>query len=185
MSSLTLTANPVLGGASHEQNGLQLLEIPNLRLMSIAANENQLSQASQTLESHCNVHWPDVGQSSLNNDVRALGLQAEQIFLMINNQSDAEFHQLANDVSGSAYVTEQSDSWVAVAVSGSQRHAALERICPLNLHDSVFPDGAVARTSMEYLSVIIVRDADRFILLSPRSSAQSFWHMLMVTAKYI
>ena len=90
MSSLSLTSTPALGGASYEQDGLQLLELPEVRLISIAANESQQANASQTLQSCCNVKWPAVGHSTQNGNVRALGLQAEQIFLMTLEQSDAE-----------------------------------------------------------------------------------------------
>lgn len=182
MSSVTLTATPALGGSSYEQEGLQLMELPDVRLISIAANESQQAKASQ---SFCNLQWPAVGQSSQNGKVYALGLQAEQIFLMTLEHTDAQMRELFTDISTAAYLTEQSDSWVAVAVSGPQRYAALERTCPLDLKESAFVDGAVARTAMEYLSVIILRDSDRFILLSPRSSAHSFWHMLMTSANNI
>ncbi len=184
MSSLSLTATSALDNAAFQNDGLQLQELPEVRLLSMAAGTTQMESASRTLESCCQVQWPTIGHSTKNNTIRALGLQAEQIFLMCDGHSDTQLQQLAMDLSASAYVTDQSDSWVAVAVSGAQRYATLERTCTLDLHESVFEDGAVARTAMEYLSVIILRDQDRFILLSPRSSARSFWHMLTLSAEY-
>ena len=60
-------------------------------------------------------------------------------------------------------------------ISGKGVRRALERICSLNLGPTVFEIDAAARTSMEYLGTIIIRnDEDSFLLMSASSSANSF-----------
>jgi len=99
--------------------------------------------------------------------------------------NDSDLSMLAQELATTAAVTDQSDSWVVLEVSGERSHDVLERICPIDLHDSQFPDGAVARTMMEHLSVIVVRSSNRFVLLSPRSSADSFRHALTQSADFV
>ena len=71
-------------------------------------------------------------------------------------------------------------------MSGTGVRVALERICPLDLDDQAFPEGRVARTAMEHLSVIILRDGpDSFLLMSPRSSARSFRHAVELSVENV
>jgi sarcosine oxidase subunit gamma len=62
----------------------------------------------------------------------------------------------------------------------------LERICPIDLHPQAFAVGAVARTLMDHLNVIILREGgDTFLLMSARSSARSFWHAVETSIRNI
>jgi len=82
-------------------------------------------------------------------------------------------------VQDTAYVTDQSDSWLQLVIAGSGTQAALERICPLDIDSQAFQIGDVARTSMEHMSVVMVRLAEtQWQLLSPRSTAGTFVHAL-------
>lgn len=181
MSNVKFTARSALNEATLDHNGVQLKELIDVQLLSLAVNTEQLNAASQQLQSSVGVQWPDIGRSTSNANTRCLGLQAEQVFLMTRSTSDTDLAQQVQELSKSAFVTDQSDSWVTVQVSGENRRAMLERICPIDLDESAFTDGAVSRTAMEHLSVIIFRDFDSFVLLSPRSSSNSFWHALTVS----
>ena len=58
----------------------------------------------------------------------------------------------------------------------------LARICLLDL-EAVKP-GYCARTMMEHMNVILLKEAeDRYLLLSPRSSADTSYHALQVSAE--
>jgi sarcosine oxidase subunit gamma len=71
-------------------------------------------------------------------------------------------------------------------VSGPKSRIALERICPLDLHPSTFPQGRVARTLMEHLGVIILHEGpDTYLLLSARSSAGSFLHAVETSVRNV
>ena len=70
-------------------------------------------------------------------------------------------------------------------LAGPGAIAALERICPLDLHDSAFPVGAAGRTTMEHMSAVIIRTGpDTFLLLSASSSGMSFLHALETSLAY-
>jgi len=64
-----------------------------------------------------------------------------------------------------------------LAVSGPESRTALMRICSLDLDKDTFVEGAVVRTVMEYLGVIIFHSqADCFLIFTTRSTAQSLLH---------
>ena len=74
---------------------------------------------------------------------------------------------------GTGYTTDQTDAWVCLEISGPETILALERLCPLDI--ARFTDGTAARTVMQHMGALIIRlSADRFLLLSARSSAASF-----------
>jgi len=84
---------------------------------------------------------------------------------------------LKSRLQDAAYVTDQSDSWVMLQINGENALRAMERISPIHLSPSAFPPGSIARTSMEHLSAIVMAEDDSTLtLLSPISSAESFWH---------
>lgn len=76
-----------------------------------------------------------------------------------------------------AYVTDQTDGWVGMSVTGEETRPVLAKLCPLDLHETAFPSGSSARTPFEGMHChITCRDASqgRFDLYLQRSSARSF-----------
>ena len=60
-------------------------------------------------------------------------------------------------------------------MAGTASLAALELICPVDLDPVAFPEDRVARTVLEHMGAIILREgADSFLLLSAASSAGAF-----------
>jgi len=180
----SLEAQSALSGASFDYEGLSIRERPNTRLLSIAASVNQIDSVSAALNNSAGVTWAEIGKSTTHGNVACLGLQAEQVFLM-SEHNDNDHQALAKELAAVARVTDQSDSWVTIEVSGSRSRDVLERICPIDLEDSVFQDGAVARTLMEHLGVIVYRYQDTYRLLSARSSADSFLHAITQSADFV
>ena len=100
------------------------------------------------------------------------------------NPIDGAKALLGRSLSKQMAMTDQSDSWVILALSGLYSRHALARICPIDCSASAMPVGTTARTSMEHLGAIITRRPDNgdhqpcFWLLSARSSAASFLHVI-------
>ena len=113
-------------------------------------------------------------------------MQKDQTFVLFKFQGDDAVSEIGKALGEIAYYTDQSDSWAMLRISGPRARSILERVCPLDLHQDVFAVGAVARTMMEHLAVIILRtDKDAFLLMSPRSSASSFLHTLETTIEHV
>jgi heterotetrameric sarcosine oxidase gamma subunit len=80
-------------------------------------------------------------------------------------------------VEKAGHATDQSDGWVGVRVSGRLSRRVLEKLCPLDLHESVFPDGSAARAPMETMMTLIACEnasAGTYAIYFQRSSARSF-----------
>ena len=89
-------------------------------------------------------------------------------------------------VSGTAWATDQSDSYCLLRLEGARSREVLERICPLDLHPGAFALGAASRTAMEHLGVLLIREeAEQYLLMSARSSALSFLHAVQTSIQNI
>lgn len=186
MDNFTLTATPFLGGYSRDFGATSLTEITDISLLSIAQPLDGRAGLTKAINATWGLALPDPGHSALSKDSKTtvLCLGADTFFAIIEGNDTA---RAAAQMLGSfAYTTDQSDNWVALRLSGELAHAALERICPIDLHPTVFPTGAFARTSMEHLGVIILRESENiFLLLSASSSAGSFLHAIETSLIYV
>ncbi len=194
MANMILQAQTPLAAYDQQFGQTRLSEHSGVSIHSIAlalSPDNALASITSTL----GAAWPDVGHSTSNTNHthRLLGLQKDQVFVLSNLNDADSGEQLSKDAStplpalhDDAYVTDQSDSWAGLVIEGPSALSALERICPIDLHPDVFRVGQVTRTSMEHLAVIIFRESDeRYLLLSPSSSAHSFLHAVETSLQNI
>ena len=144
-----LTALPPLGGYDQAFGPNRLVERSDLAITSVALPQGQ------TLA-------PPSGAT-------AIPTGPDQVFLLAPMGAE---HDLAG-----AYATDQTHGWAILDLSGPDSVSAFVRCCHRDLHPDSFAVGASARTVMEHLSVVILRQAkDGFRLMSPSSSAASFLH---------
>lgn len=181
MSEYDLTAQSALGGYAQDFEGVSLMEVDGLAIVSLAVPLGGGAKLKTAMKSAYGVEFPSPGRVAGSKDgkTRFLGMNLEQAFAIFDHGHADAGDLVGKKLKNRAYVTLQSDNWVALRISGPRSRDALERICPLDLHPDVFGKGHVARTIMEHLGVIIVReDDDGFLLLSASSSASSFLHAL-------
>lgn len=187
MSDLTLTAQSPLGGYQADFDDVSLTELTDLAIVSIATPMGGKDELAKSATAAFGVTLPAVGSSSHSDSRQAglLGLQRDQLFLLMEHHGDDAVAVVTNELGTAGYYTDQSDSWAILRITGPGSRAALERICMLDLSADVFPIDTVARTTMEHLSVMILRDnTDSFLLMSPRSSANSFLHAIETSIVY-
>lgn len=80
-------------------------------------------------------------------------------------------------------VADQSGGFVLLRLSGPAAAEVLARGCRLDLHESAFGIGAVARTPIAQVGVILHRTAPTtFEMLVPATLARSFAHFLTTAA---
>ena len=78
-----------------------------------------------------------------------------------------------------AALTDQTDAWVAVELSGADSQAVLARLVPVDLGNRAFPRNATARTLLGHLNVSLTRTGDdAFLILVFRSMARTLHHEL-------
>lgn len=80
---------------------------------------------------------------------------------------------------GGAALTDQSDGWAGLSLSGPLAVDALARLVAIDLRASVFPTGRAARVGLNHMSMIVLRSGDEtFELYVFRSMARTAWHEL-------
>ena len=180
MAEFALTARTPLDGYAGTFSGVTLAEAAGLSLVSAAVPQGGDDAFAAALAEGFGASRPSPGDSAPGDRLgtRILGMQPDQLFILFEAPDpDRAVETVSAALGPAAYVTDQSDSWAMLRIEGRGVRAALERLCMLDLDDATFPEGRVARTVMEHLAVIILRDgADSFLLMSPRSSARSFLH---------
>ena len=171
---------------SYEQKigQITIKEVPNFDIFSMAIPNGNETLVTKQINKLLNVKIPGSGQSVIcpDLDTRLIRLANDQLFVM----HDSKTNPLPFNVMDYVYLTEQSDAWVIIKISGLTVETCLERMCPIDISRDHFKVNQVARTVMEYLSVIIIKvEQDSFLLMSPSSSSLSFLQTIETSAKHI
>lgn len=89
-------------------------------------------------------------------------------------------------VAGLAAVTDQSDAWCAVQLTGAGVEDVLARLVPVDLRAGVFKKDHTARTMLGHMSVAITRIGPQAIeVMAMRSMAGTLVHELSVAAENV
>ena len=170
-----------------EADGARLGEIKGFALISIAAPHLGERKLKSVLKNTLGIDLPKPGFSSRSEttpDITLMSVGRDQWFVRFLETEKSSVDWVVDAVGNYAAITDQSDSWAQIELSGISARMSLECVLPVDTDPSVFPEGAVSRTILEHLGVIVTRqpnDADGdycFLLMSPRSSAKSFLHAL-------
>lgn len=177
--NITLTAAPILG-TDKRMGGNQIRERNDLSLVSIAIPKGGDTALETGLQSAFGVSMPSPVVSSSSGDMRVIKTAPDQLMLLFTSDAADAEKEIHRKISGSGYVTNQTDGWIIFEITGPDTLAALERLCPLNLHHDRFAVGAFARTVMEHMGAMIIRTGEaEFLLLSASSSAKSFYEAIV------
>ena len=171
-----LTATTPLNGYEKSFGETTLAEPQGLALVSLACPLNG-DEALGAALTGMDLTRPAAGNSTIYGDTRLIWTAPDQMLLVFAHSTPDAVAAVAARTGDTAYLTDQTDNWCALSLEGPLARMALERICPLDLHNDSFAVDSAARTVMEHLGVLIVRTgADAFLLLSASSSAGSFLH---------
>lgn len=181
-----LTAISALGGYDKTIGGVSIAEVTGKSIISVATPLGGEEALAAALRSAHDADVPAAGQMTESGATLFLGLARDQFFVLADDLGPWPEKRVAEALDGAGYVTDQSDSWVVLRVTGASCREALARICPIDLHPENFGRGQLARTSMDHLGAIIIAEGgDNFLLMSARSSAQSFLHAITQSAQNI
>ena len=196
-STFTLNASSPLGGHSTRVDGASLFEVFPKSIVSVspfAGNEAEFNTAIDKLFN-----------SSKPSAIKAFELTGKNACVLLPSSQRQWFLCFADEVldplakasdllggmtSNRVAMTDQSDAWVILALTGSLSHLTLERICPIDCSLTAMPIGTTARTMIEHLETIILRRPDNddgspsFWLMSARSSAASFLNVILTSPPF-
>ncbi len=190
-SSSTLRPLTALDNFSEEIYGVSVSEVTDQAIVSMAIPKTTNDAFNKIIKKSFKVERPTIGQftQSKTDNARFLGLQQDQMFVLFDYAGGRAVEEISAKINASdqlAYLSDQSDSWVTLRISGDNCLDALERICPLDIHPIAFPVGSVARTSMEHMATIIIHESEgSYLLLSLRSFAHSFLHAVTTSIKNV
>ncbi|MDE3027108.1 MAG: sarcosine oxidase subunit gamma [Paracoccaceae bacterium] len=77
---------------------------------------------------------------------------------------------------GLAALTDQSDGWATLRLTGAGAEDALARLVPIDLRSVAFPAGSAARTSLGHMMTLILSVESGFDILVMRSMAHTATH---------
>lgn len=159
-----LIARPALGRADVVLADTRLVEAPPPELISIAPYPGQTGAVTYLLEQTLGLAFPAPNCITAHGDVRLIWAGRDLAFLM----------GAAPPEGLPAAITDQSDGWVALTLTGPHAVAVLARLVSLDLR-GIAP-GQCARTALNHLPLLLVVDApDRFTLMVWRSMATTAW----------
>lgn len=158
--------------------GALVLEEVEERLTSLARYDGKAVNADKALLAAHGVGFPVVGQSISAGPVRVIWFGPEQAMLI----GPAP----AASLSESCAVTDQSDAWCRVRLSGASADQVLARLVPIDLRLPVFTVGSVARSELFHMAAVISRVAeDVFEIMVFRSMAGTLVHDLKGAMKSV
>ena len=174
-----------LNGYDQPIGAMRLREITDLDLTALAIPHKGTSKLKTTIKSGFNLSMPTPMKSTADAKTRLLMTQPDQIFAMTPRSKHAET-SVRKSIGDTAHITDQTDAWVVLELSGPASRTALERICQLDLHPDVFKQNQMARTTMEHMGSIVIRtNADTYLLMSASSSAKSFLHAVELSCQHV
>ncbi|VDC28578.1 sarcosine oxidase subunit gamma [Pseudogemmobacter humi] len=163
-----LIAKPVFAGQGPlEKAGLTLEPLPSGPIWLVALYPGAAARAAKLLKP-LGLSFPEPGRCSSADDLRLIWAGRDQAFLLGAAPPEG--------LTDTAALTDQSGGWAGLSLSGPGVEAALTRLVPLDLRLREFPPGRAARSLLNQIPALILReDETRFAIRVPRSMARSAW----------
>jgi heterotetrameric sarcosine oxidase gamma subunit len=170
-----IAKSPLEGGAALALGGVKMGEVPVGPITSIAVFPGGAKAVAKGLKS-LGLAMPAPNSFAQKNGARIVWTGRDQAFLM----------GVQAPVMEGAAVTDQSDGWAVLGISGVGAVDVLARLVPVNLRLGAFPVGSVARSALNHMNAVILRTGDySFEVMVFRSMARTAWHELESTAAMV
>ncbi|MFN3938286.1 MAG: sarcosine oxidase subunit gamma [Gemmobacter sp.] len=137
-------------------------------LWSIAPFPGRIEEVTKALEP-LGLRFPGPGESLRMADVTIFWSGREQAFLTGTTPPD---------FAGAAAVTDQSDGWAALRLSGPGAVDVLARLVPVDLRPAAAPPGLALRSQLNHMPLALLVEEGGFLLLVFRSMAATAVHEL-------
>ncbi len=140
-------------------------------LTSVAPFRDRAKAVADRVKDGHGIAWPANGRATGKDGARAIWFGRDMVLLAGPTPDPGLAHDAA--------VTDQSDAWTAVTLSGADAEDVLARLVPMDLSVATFKRGHTARTQIQHMNGSVTRvGADRFLILVFRSMAGTLLHDL-------
>lgn len=162
-----IAISPLEGRASVVLAGTTLAEAPFRQITSVAPLAGQDKALAKALKA-LGLAFPAPNRFVEAGPARLIWTGRDQAFLTGLAPTGLALH---------AALTDQSDGWASLVLSGKQAEAALARIVPIDIRAAVFPPGHAVRVPFNHMSSVLLRTGtDAFEIMVFRSMARTAWH---------
>ncbi|WP_299281106.1 sarcosine oxidase subunit gamma family protein [uncultured Tateyamaria sp.] len=166
-----IAKTPFDGMAPVTHGSVTLREVDLGVLTSIAPLKGQGKAAAAAFKEAHGIAWPAPNRATGKEGGRAIWFGRETV-LLAGPHVDARLAE-------HAALTDQSDGWSAVELSGADVEDVLARLIPVDLSAATFKRGHTARSQVQHMNGSITRTgADTFLILVFRSMAGTLRHDL-------
>ena len=170
-----LIAKSALEGRRVTLGTVTLAEADPGRVTSIAVLHGQAKAVAKGLKT-LGLAMPSPNSFAEKKGLRIVWTGHEQAFLI---------GEIPTEIDG-ASVTDQTDGWTTLALSGAGAVDVLARLVPVDLRLRAFPVGGALRTGLNHMNAVILRTGDHsFEVMVFRSMARTAWHELENTMSMV
>jgi methylglutamate dehydrogenase subunit D len=158
-----------------------------LQLATVMAYNGRQADVATAMQQHYALPLPD-GPRRVTNGTSALIGLGQRSWLFQRETGAPIERELSERLGDAAAVTDQSDGYVVLRLTGPRVRDLLSKGISIDFHDSIFVPGSAAVTSCAHMGVIIWRLDDAggsavFEIAVFRSLARSLWHFIEESAE--
>lgn len=165
-----IIAKPPLGHAPVTCGTVSLAELPLPRVTSVAPFAGQDKAVAKALKT-MGLTFPLPNSTvTSKGEGTLIWTGRNQAFLWAADPSPLQ---------GLAALTDQTDGWCGLTLTGAAAADVLARLVPVDLRLSTRPPGACIRTGLNHMNAVLWRTGpEAFTILTFRSMARTAWHEL-------
>ncbi|MFB9149635.1 sarcosine oxidase subunit gamma [Roseovarius ramblicola] len=171
-------ATPCAGLVPVAAGAMRLTEESPGRVTVLAALNGQGAALGRALAQAHGLGWPAPGEviAGAGGAVRWFG---PEMALLIGPEP-------GEGLAKHAALTDQSDAWAVLRLEGAGAAAAMARLTPLDVRESVFGVGRTARTEVAHMAGAVTRTgAEAFEIMAFRSMAASLVHEVTLAMRRV
>jgi sarcosine oxidase subunit gamma len=151
-----------------------------LGLASVLARKGQTRALAQRVREHCGIELPQGPRRAAAGDLAFVGTAPASWLAVHESAGNALVSALRAAFSDLACISDQSDAYGVLRLSGRRVREALAKLVPIDVHERAFAIGGVAATVAGHIAVTLWRLDDNtegwpvFEIAVPRSFTESF-----------
>ncbi|MCY4458544.1 MAG: hypothetical protein OXB90_11465 [Acidimicrobiaceae bacterium] len=148
----------------------------------VIADESQLTKVSVRAQVAASLFGVDFARAVRRDDVLIAGIRCDE-WLLLGSVNDVAKIVAEVPPDPSVNCIGITHSRLCLRLSGERSASVLEKVCSLDFHDLMFPNGAVGSASVARVSADLIRDdiaaEPSYLLLADRSFGQYFYDALV------
>ena len=179
------TSSP-LDGFAINAGGVKCLYVGGYAIASLATRKGMETRLNADINRGFNANLPAPTRAVEIANGHIIASARDQVFICQKTTPEHLIATAQKHCGTSASITDQSDAWARLEITGKFCAPVMERLCAIDTRRDAFPPLSVARTSIDHISTIIMRlpaRTDHFVLLTPHSSAESLTHSIGAVIK--